>query len=63
MDTVLAAPTDVGELGVFHLKRLWSRFTAGMEGHLDSLVIHAVGLGLMEIRDTWVLSRVAACPI
>jgi hypothetical protein len=58
MEHVLAAPTDVGVLGVYHLKRLWSRVTAGLQGqfaqgsgdeaHLDSLVIQAVGLGLEQ---------------
>jgi hypothetical protein len=54
-DQLLAAPTDVGSLGVYQLKRLWSRTLAGRHGrqlgenddwNLDRLVIDAVGLGL-----------------
>jgi len=53
----LAAPDEVGLLGVFQLKRLWSRATAARRGaqlgrnlewHLDKLVIHALGLGLEQ---------------
>jgi hypothetical protein len=51
----LAEDTETGVLGVVHLKRLWSRHLAARqgrvadapaEGHRDSLVIHALGLGL-----------------
>jgi hypothetical protein len=51
----LAESTDTGALGVFHLKRLWSRQLAARQGrpsidaadqHRDMLVIHALGLGL-----------------
>ena len=54
-DPILAAATETGSLGVFQLKRLWSRAIAtrqgrrgeaGSETHLDHLVIHALGLGL-----------------
>jgi hypothetical protein len=53
--TTLADCTDTGALGVFQLKRLWSRHLiaregrrsdAAAEGHRDMLVIHALGLGL-----------------
>jgi len=54
----LAAATDVGALGLYQLKRLWSRSLAGRQGrsppatmhdrHLDTLVIHASGLGLEQ---------------
>lgn len=53
----LAAASECGSLGVFQLKRLWSRamvmrvgrtVAEPPEGHLDSLVIHAVGLGLEQ---------------
>jgi hypothetical protein len=56
-DPSLAAPTDVGSLGIYQLKRLWSRAMAGRRGRppggapepqLDCLVIHAVGLGLEQ---------------
>jgi len=51
---VLAAPTEVGELGVYQLKRLWSRRIAVQRGQrvegggefLDHLVLHALGVGL-----------------
>ena len=51
----LAESTATGALGVFQLKRLWSRHLAAREGrrsdapaegHRDMLVIHALGLGL-----------------
>lgn len=54
----LAAPTDVGTLGIYQLKRFWSRTMAARQGrfeatshherHLDYLVIHASGLGLEQ---------------
>jgi hypothetical protein len=54
----LAAATDTGALGIFHLKRYWSRRLLARQGrpvpaskrerHLDHLVIHAVGLGLEQ---------------
>jgi Phytanoyl-CoA dioxygenase (PhyH) len=54
----LAAATDTGALGVFWLKRLWSRAMAARQGHfarasvherrLDYLVIHALGVGLEQ---------------
>jgi len=54
----LAAATETGTLGVFWLKRLWSRAMAAQQGrcvpasmserHLDHLVIHAVGVGLEQ---------------
>ncbi len=54
----LAAATDAGALGVFWLKRLWSRALAAQQGrfpaasmherHLDHLVIHALGVGLEQ---------------
>lgn len=57
-DTIpLAERTDAGALGVFHLKRIWSRsrrvrqgLPAGGSGEsrLDALVLHAVGLGLEQ---------------
>jgi hypothetical protein len=55
---VLAPATEIGSLGIFQLKRLWSRAMAGRRGHLplatmrerhlDTLVIHASGLGLEQ---------------
>jgi len=52
----LAAATETGALGLYQLKRLWSRRMAAHRGqfapgsvrerHLDHLVIHACGLGL-----------------
>jgi hypothetical protein len=53
----LADPTEVGSLGVYHLKRLWSRAIRArrgratgdaVEGQRDSLVVHAMGLGLEQ---------------
>ena len=54
----LAEPTEVGALGVFQLKRMWSRAMAGLAGrvertnlhdrHLDVLVTHACGIGLEQ---------------
>lgn len=55
---VLAEATEVGSLGIYQLKRLWSRTIAAQQGrfmptdqhdrHLDHLVIHATGLGLEQ---------------
>ena len=55
---VLAEATEVGSLGIYQLKRLWSRAIAAQQGrfmptdqhdrHLDHLVIHATGLGLEQ---------------
>ncbi len=54
----LAAATERGALGLYQLKRLWSRSLAARHGtffpatvherHLDHLVIHASGLGLEQ---------------
>jgi len=54
----LAAASETGALGVYQLKRLWSRSMAARHGaffpatvherHLDHLVIHASGLGLEQ---------------
>jgi hypothetical protein len=54
----LAAATETGALGLYQLKRLWSRSMAARHGiffpptvherHLDHLVIHASGLGLEQ---------------
>ena len=54
----LAAPDDAGTLGIFHLKRYWSRTMLTRQGrsgppsirerHLDYLVVHATGLGLEQ---------------
>ena len=55
----LPAPTERGALGVCQLKRIWARtmvarssgqFSANEEGHLDRLVIHALGLGLEQTQ-------------
>src|SRR5580700_9399627 len=58
VSTSLAPATDAGSLGIFQLKRLWSRAMAARTGrvfpttlhdrHLDNLVIHASGLGLEQ---------------
>ena len=57
----LAAATDTGLLGVFQLERYWSTIMAGQRGaplplpmhdrHLNSLVIHALGIGLEQASD------------
>ena len=57
----LPAASDVGMLGVYQLKRMWSRSLAARQGrhiaaslhdrHLDFLVIHAVGLGLEQTAE------------
>ena len=54
----LAPATETGTLGIYQLKRLWSRSMAARAGrvfpatlhdrHLDNLVIHASGLGLEQ---------------
>jgi hypothetical protein len=52
----LPSPTDVGRLGVYHLKRAWARRCRGRpqqafdhaEFHRDRLVFHALGLGLEQ---------------
>jgi hypothetical protein len=54
----LAPGTETGALGIYQLKRLWSRAAAARQGrfppatmhdrHLDHLVIHACGLGLEQ---------------
>ena len=54
----LAPATETGALGLYQLKRLWSRARAARAGHrvattlhdrhLDDLVIHASGLGLEQ---------------
>ena len=54
----LPAPSDIGTLGIFQLKRYWARTmlarrghfarTSEQERHLDYLVIHAIGLGLEQ---------------
>ncbi len=57
----LAEASETGALGVFQLKRLWSRTMATHSGrftpsrqderHLDHLAIHACGLGLEQTMD------------
>jgi hypothetical protein len=57
----LAQATETGALGVYQLKRLWSRTMAVRQGHmlrtpqherqLDRLVIHASGLGLEQTHS------------
>jgi hypothetical protein len=54
----LAQATETGALGIYQLKRLWSRAMAARSGHrvpatlhdrhLDDLVIHASGFGLEQ---------------
>jgi hypothetical protein len=54
----LAPATETGALGVYQLKRLWSRTMAARRGlfppattqdrHFDRLVIHAIGVGLEQ---------------
>jgi hypothetical protein len=54
----LAPATETGALGIYQLKRMWSRAIAAQHGrfrpaamrdrHLDQLVIHASGLGLEQ---------------
>lgn len=59
-DTPLAAPTEVGALGVYQLKRLWSRAMEARQGRasrdvadvqLDQLVTDALGLGLEQVQQ------------
>ena len=57
----LAEATETGSLGIYQLKRYWSRTMAALQGrfvptdshdrHLDHLVIHATGLGLEQTAD------------
>ena len=57
----LADAIETGALGIFQLKRLWSRRLAALHGrplparahdrHLDYLVVHACGLGLEQAND------------
>jgi len=54
----LAADTDTGTLGIYRLKRYWSRVRLAQQGrpvrvskrehHLDHLVLHATGIGLEQ---------------
>lgn len=54
----LPSATETGALGIFQLKRMWSRAVAGKQGRffpsttldrqLDRLVIHACGIGLEQ---------------
>ena len=54
----LAPATETGALGIYQLKRLWSRAMSARAGHawpatmhdrhFDHLVIHAIGLGLEQ---------------
>lgn len=57
LDITLAEPTETGALGVYQLKRIWSRTQLlrrrrieenPAEKQLDRLVLHAVGLGLEQ---------------
>jgi len=57
-ESKLAPATETGALGIYQLKRMWSRTMAARRGlcetatvherHLDILVIHACGLGLEQ---------------
>ncbi len=57
----LPPATETGTLGIYQLKRLWAYSRAARQGlpvardqhdrHLDSLVIHACGLGLEQTLD------------
>jgi len=57
----LAPATETGALGIYQLKRLWTRAMAARHGrsapatmhdrHLDYLVIHASGLGLEQTAN------------
>lgn len=60
LETALAAPTDTGALGVYQLKRLWSRALAARRGeqsrdfadiHRDQLATDALGLGLEQVQQ------------
>jgi hypothetical protein len=58
LEAELVPATETGPLGIYQLKRLWSRRMAAHRGrfhaatahdlHLDHLVIHACGLGLEQ---------------
>jgi hypothetical protein len=58
---MLAPARETGALGLYQLKRMWSRAMAARQGrfapadlhdrHLDFLVIHASGLGLEQTAD------------
>jgi len=59
-DTPLAAPNETGALGVYQLKRLWSRALAARLGrqsrdtdelNLDHLVLDALGVGLEQVQQ------------
>ncbi len=57
----LAPASETGALGIYQLKRLWSRAAAARQGrfppatmhdrHLDRLVVHACGLGLEQTSE------------
>lgn len=57
----LPAPTETGALGVYQLKRYWAHMRAAMRGEpvslsgvdrqADSLVLHAVGIGLEQAAE------------
>jgi hypothetical protein len=57
----LPPAAEVGLLGVYQLKRTWARLTAARQGpaapadaddrHFDTLVIHALGVGLEQTMD------------
>lgn len=58
--TTLADPLETGALGVYRLKRLWSRAllqrrganpAADAEAHTEHLVLHALGLGLEQAQQ------------
>jgi len=60
-ETPLAAATETGALGVYQVKRLWSRAAAERDGrqqhrdlaewHLEHLVLDALGLGLEQTKQ------------
>jgi hypothetical protein len=59
-ETVLAASTEVGTLGVYQVKRLWSRAIEARRGRaardvtdtqLDQLVTDALGVGLEQVQQ------------
>ena len=57
----LPPATETGAFGVYQLKRIWARAIAAQQGrplaadkherHLDTLVIHACGIGLEQTAD------------
>jgi hypothetical protein len=56
-DDAMPAATDVGKLGVFHLKQLWARTMRARRGkqedatahwHLDQIVLHGLGVGIEQ---------------